>query len=212
MQVSLKRSPHILCVLGLAMIFAGPVSAQWIAGASLTVDNVDPGLLQVDVTGSIFYTTGVTFGTAFVGVDSGFGQIAPAISWGDGSSIAPYWPTGNGIPFDQVSTPPGAPGPVRAYRMAFSHTYGAAGNYDVRINSHFTGGISPAIVFTGTTTTAQTPTYSVYGYVQTFLRNTAAVNLGGGTGSLEDIPTMSEIGMLALALMLGLTGMFLLRR
>lgn len=204
-------STKFLVLLGLLALVSGPASAQWIAGASLTVDNVDTGMLTADLTGTIFYSTGVGFSTAFVGVDSGFGTIAPAIDFGDGSSLPPYWPGGSGIPFDQTSTPPGAPGPVRAYRMGFSHAYPAAASYTATINSHFTGGISPGLVFTGTTTTAPTPSYATFSGVQTFVRNTAAVVFGGGD-SIEDIPTVNDVGLLALALLLGLTGLLVLRR
>ncbi|MCP3963558.1 MAG: hypothetical protein GY719_37455 [bacterium] len=194
------------------LLLAGSASAQWISGVKVTLDDVDQDALTVDMTASVFYTTGVTFATAFLGVDSGFGTIAPAVDWGDGSTIAPYWPGGSGIPFDQISTPPGAPGPMRAYRMAFSHAYGVAGDYNISANSHFTGGISPGIVFTGFTTTAPTPTYSIFSGVQTFLVNSVVAPVGTLTTPTVEIDTVSDVGLLILALGLGIAGFFLLRR
>ena len=211
MNSRLKKFALAIGIVSLALIFAGPASAQWIAGAKVTVDNVDTGALSVDITGSIFYSTGVGFSTAFMGVDSGYGTIAPAVDFGDGSSLPPYWPGGSGIPFDATSTPPGAPGPVRAYRMAFSHNYGAPALYTIAVNSHFTGGISPALVFTGNTTTAPTPSYATFGGIQTFVQGTAEVDLAPVVPP-TDIPTASEIGLLALALLLGTAGVFFLRR
>lgn len=207
-----KKFALVLGLVSIALLIAGPASAQnWINGSKVTVDNIDDDALTIDITGSIFYSTGVAFSTAFVGPTSGYGTIAPAIDFGDGSSLPPYFPTGNGIPFDTTSTPPGAPGPVRAYRMAFSHAYGAEGDYTVTINSHFTGGFTTGQVFTGTITTAPTPSYATFGGVQTFVRNTAAVEVGADTPVLE-IPTASEVGLLALALLLGTAGVFFLRR
>jgi len=211
MNSRLKRFALAFGIVSLVLVLAGPASAQWIAGAKVTVDNVDTGTLAVDVTGSIFYSTGVGFSTAFMGVSSGFGTIAPAIDFGDGSALPPYWPGGSGIPFDVTSTPPGAPGPVRAYRMGFSHNYGVEDVYTITVNSHFTGGISPALVFTGTTTTAPTPSYATFGGVQTFVQNSAEVDLAPFVPPYE-IPTASEVGLLALALLLGTAGIFFLRR
>ena len=203
-----ERRLSVLFVMAAMLLFAGSASAQWIAGVTATVDNVDDGTLTLDITGSVFYTTGVAFGTAFVGVESPGGVAAPALDWGDGSTVAPYWPGGAGIPFDTISTPPGAPGPMRAYRMAFSHVYGDVGLYTVTINSHFTGGISPAIVFTGNTTTIPVPG----GGSQAHLTNTIQVQVGSVATPTIDIDTVSDVGLLILALGLGIAGFFLLRR
>lgn len=211
MNSRLKKLALAFGIVSLALLLAGPASAQWIAGAKVTVDNIDTDAMSVDITGSIFYDTGVGFSTAFVGVTSGYGTIAPAIDFGDGSSLPPYWPGGSGIPFDTTSTPPGAPGPLRAYRMGFSHTYGAADVYTITINSHFTGGISPGLVFTGTTTTAPTPSYATFGGIVTFVQNSEDVDLAPDI-LVTEIPTASEVGLLALALLLGTAGVFFLRR
>ncbi|MEM1179619.1 MAG: hypothetical protein AAGM22_14820 [Acidobacteriota bacterium] len=214
MTSRLKKFALALCVVSVALLITAPASAQsnWIAGSKVTLDNVDIDTLTVDITGSIFYSTGVAFSTAFMGADSGYGEIAPAVDWGDGSSLPPYFPAGNGIPFDTTSTPPGAPGPVRAYRMAFSHTYAAEADYTVTVNSHFTGGFSPGQVFTGTVTTAPTPSYATFGGVQSFVRNTTVASLAAPAPPVIEIPTASEVGLLALALLLGTAGVFFLRR
>ena len=62
-----------------------------------------------------------------------------------------------------------------------------------------------------TVTTAPTPSYATFGGIQTFVRNAVAVDLAGAVNVLE-VPTVSELGMLALALVLGISGLVVLRR
>ncbi len=191
-------------------LLATPASGQWIAGVRATTEPLgcNDDLSQIDLTATVFYTTGVAFSSAFLGVTSGYGQIAPAVDWGDGSTVPPQWPGGSGIPFDTISTPPGAPGPMRVYRAQFSHVYASFPSGGITVNSHFSGGISPALVFTGNIETAPTPTYSIFGGIRTFLVNTTSIAIP----ACEEIDTVSDSGLLALALALAAAGMFLLRR
>jgi hypothetical protein len=127
---------------------------------------------------------------------------------------------------------PGTPG---AYRGSFSHTYPAPGDYTVRVGAVFNfqytlGGApqtitngNPVVVATGSplvytsnfffyssTGTATIPfTYSTTAPGQTVgITNTAVVS----PGSFQVIPTASEIGLIALAVVLGTAGVLLLRR
>ncbi|MEM7351683.1 MAG: hypothetical protein AAF657_12880 [Acidobacteriota bacterium] len=189
---------------------AGSASAQGLAGIKLTPTNVDTATLDVDVDLTVFYTTGIGFSTAWVGDTSGFGTIANAIEWGDGAVVPPIYPTG--LPFSTTSTPTGAPGPVRAYRGAFSHTYPATGIYTATVASHnllFTTAFPG--VFTGQTATFQTPTYSVFGGTRMVLTNTTEIVLENATPTIE-IDTVSDLGLLLLALTIGAAGLFLLKR
>ena len=193
-----------------------PDGGGWITGVKATVTNIDNDTLTLDMTGTVWYTTGVTFGTAFVGVETAGGPIVPAVDWGDGSTVPPYWPGGSGIPFVGTSTPPGAAGPLRAYQMAFSHVYASEGDYTITINSHFTGGLDVS-AFTGNVQSAATS-----GGSQSFLSNQNVNTPNGGSATFVTvgaqasptiaIDTVSDIGLLLLGLALGLAGLFLLRR
>ncbi len=133
---------------------------------------------------------------------------------------------------------PGVPG---SYRGNFVHTYPAPGSYTVRTGAVFnflgfrrtTGsqGVvtgNPVVASTLNYTSiyafyvgpATTATYSFGPYNATGIppytvgaTNTAEVVVGGDAGPpTVEIPTVSELGLLALALALGLAGIAVLRR
>lgn len=140
-----------------------------------------------------------------MGYSVGFGALVPAVDWGDGSSVPPYYPTG--IPFDGTSTPINAPGPVRAYRMAFSHTYTSPGPFRITAYSNDVI-VSPGYEFTGRVVRVPTTFYSIFGAYQTFVTNTARI-----PGIVPtDIPMVSGSGLLVLAAVMAGCGVFLLRR
>lgn len=204
-QLTLK----LLFAIAMAtFLIAGSASAQ-LAGVAVTPTNVDVGTLTADVDLTVWYGGTVAFSTAWVGDTTGFGTIANALEWGDGSVIPPIYPTG--LPFIATTTPPGAPGPVRAYRGSFSHVYPAEGVYTATIASHglvFQTGYG----FTGNTQTFQTPTYSVFGGTRMVLTNTAEINLVPPTTPTIEIDTVSDLGLLLLALAIGAAGLFLIKR
>lgn len=205
-QLSLK----LLFAIGMAsLLIAGSASAQ-LAGIAVTPTSVDPETLDVDATLTVWYGFGTYYTTAWVGDTSGYGPVANALEWGDGANIPPYYPAG--IPFDTTSTPPNAPGAVRAYRAAVSHTYPAEGIYTATIASH-AGQFATGCCFTGNTATFQTPTYSIFGGTRMVLTNTAEIDLSPApmTPTIE-IDTVSDLGLLLLALAIGAAGMFLMKR
>ncbi|MEM7352860.1 MAG: hypothetical protein AAF657_18840 [Acidobacteriota bacterium] len=166
-----------------------------------------PPTFTVDASATVFYSTGIGFSSAWLGDTSGFGANAPAIDWGDGSTLPPLYPSG--LPFDTTSTPPGAPGPMRAYRASFSHTYSLVPSPVITVYSHnllFASGYA----FTGNTVTVQTPTYSVFGGTRMLLTNTAQV-LTPAVATCE-IDTVSDTGFLLLALAMAAAGLVMLRR
>ncbi len=201
------------------LLLAVPASAQrtdkslgrgpagGLSGIRIAATTIDSGTLMADVDLTIWYGGTIGFSTAWVGDTTGFGTIAPAIDWGDGSSLPPIYPTG--IAFSTTSTPPGATLPQRAYRASFSHTYPALGDY---VATAYSSGLifqtsTPA--FTGNTVTLQTPTYSVFGGTRMLLSNTAEI--GFVVNPLE-VPTSSTFGLMAM--IVGMVGgaVFLLRR
>ena len=205
---------RLLVAVTLAFL-ASPAAAQ-LAGVRVTITNGPFGLncfepepeeITVDVDATIFYDVGLAYATAWLGDSSGFGANAPAIDWGDGSTVPPLYPTG--IPFDTTSTPPGAPGPVRAYRGSFSHIYTSIASTVIRVASHAQN-FSTGYAFTGNTATVQTPTYSVFGGTRMILTNTTPFMVA--IPVCEEIDTVSNVGLLLLALALAVAGMILLRR
>ncbi len=211
-----KMTRSSCCLVGLVLSFclASPAAAQ-LAGVSIQITNVDqgsapcgsfPSTVNVTAVATVFYGGTAAFTSAWLGESSVFGTVAPAIDWGDGSVVPPLYPTG--MPFDTTSTPPGAPGPVRAYRASFSHTYTEVPPPTIRVFSNDYV-FSPGYAFTGNTMTAQTPNYSMSGGVVTLLTNTAHVPIAIPACEID---TVSNVGLLILALILAVAGMSLLRR
>lgn len=184
--------------------------------AGIRTRNFDNATTTLDLDVTVFYNATVTNTTAWLG---GFYY---GIFWGDGAAEPPHCapPCGGyspGLPFASTTTPPGASVPVKAYRQGFSHTYGTPGVYDVTVTSAAFGGTPTfPILFTGY------PIFSPAGYASVALAaNNVNIGVGfggdlgsgGGTASgAIPIDTVSDIGLLLLALALGVTGVFLLRR
>lgn len=207
--------PTLLCLAMLILASAGSVSAQ-LAGVRVALVNGPFGVecfeplpeeFTAEVVASVFYSTILGYGTAWLGDSSGYGANAPAIDWGDGSTTPPLFPTG--IPFDTTSTPPGAPGPVRVYRASFSHVYTSPDFATIRVASNAQV-FSAGYAFTGDTATVQTPTYSVFGGTRMILTNTTGFAVA--IPACEEIDTVSDIGLMLLALALAAAGMVLIRR
>ena len=201
---STRLNSQVLFIIAMTLILiAGSASAQPLAGISVTTDNVDNDTLTVDITATVFYSTGFPFGTAWLGdaIGGGATQYANAVEWGDGSFVAPYYPAG--IAFDTTSTPPGAPGAVRAFRMAFSHAYADIDTYTITVNSHASYLVT-GYPFTGNTVTS-------VGGRQIITANTTLM-VGAPPTPTIDITTVSDMGLLLLALAIGMAGLFLLRR
>ncbi len=207
-----KRAVLVAVTLALGV---SPVSAQ-LAGVRVAfVDGPPvfgcfepfPEEVPVDVVATVFYGLGLTYASAWLGDSTGLGPNAPALDWGDGSTLPPLIPTG--IPFDTVSTPPGAPGPVRAYRGSFSHTFTSLDPSFIRVASSGRN-FSTDYAFTGNSVTVQTPSYSIFGGTRMILTN--STEFAVAIPACEGIDTVSDIGLLLLALALGAVGLALLRR
>ncbi|MEM7354433.1 MAG: hypothetical protein AAF657_26740 [Acidobacteriota bacterium] len=191
----------------LSCCLATPAAAQ-LAGVKVTLANLDYGpgnaTVDADITATVFYSTGVGFATAWMGYST-LNLTIPAVDWGDGAVVPPAYPTG--IPFDTTSTPPGAPGPVRAYRGAFSHSYASPGPFTIKVYSSEVL-FAPGYAFTGHTATFQTGFYSIFGGVISALTNRTEIP---GI-AVAEIPALSDGGLLALAAVLAAAGVLLLRR
>ena len=205
----------VLFFVATSALWAAPASAQ-LAGVRVTLVGGPPSLgcfepdpeeITVDAVATVFYGAGLAYPTAWLGDSSGFGANAPAIDWGDGSTVPPLFPTG--IPFDTTSTPPGAPGPVRAYRGSFSHTYTSLDPALIRVASNAQNFLT-GYAFTGNSATVQTPTYSVFGGTRMILTNSTEFVVA--IPICEEIDTVSDIGLMLLALAIGAAGLALLRR
>lgn len=198
----------VLLGVAVAACLLPPPAAAQLAGIKVTITDLEYGpgneSVAADITATVFYDTGLPFGTAWMGYSS-FGLTIPAVDWGDGAVVPPAYPTG--IPFDTTSTPPGAPGPVRAYRGAFSHTYASPGPFTIKVYSSEIV-FSPGYAFTGYTATFHTGFYSIFGGVISVLTHRTEIP---GIAAVE-IPTVSDAGLLTLAAALAAAGVFLLRR
>lgn len=193
-----KRS--VVALLGAALFVLGSVAASaQVAGHRVTITNIDYGTNTVDVDVTGYMDATYTFSTLWLGFNTYFGSIgAPALDWGDGSTVAPY---GNGpstgIPIVATSTNIGGFN-VNVYRGGFSHAYGAPGLYTITANS-VPRPINHTLV---AGTTATTPTYfGTYNY--SFAQDTTQADLAPVQPVIE-IPTASEVGLLLLAI--GLVG------
>ena len=216
MSVGLVNRKTAICLsVFLAMgLIAGAASAGHIGG--IQARNFDNATLTLTLDVTEFLRTYVTSASYYIGVTSGFGTVSPAVIWGD-SPTTPIPPTM--APFASSTTPPGSPVTLRAYRLAgVSHTYAAQGFYNVVVNSQINVG---SVLFPGggTTVTGPTPTYSIYMIIRTWIQNSFNLPVGygtaGGGGAASDtieIDTVSDIGLLLLALALAATGLFVLRR
>ena len=198
-----RRVAAALCTAIVLLMGAASVSAQ-VAGHKVTVTNADPATGDVDIYVTGYMDNTYPFTTLWIGFYTFFGGAAPAIDWGDGSTVPPF---GNGpstgIP--RVATSTSISGfNVHVYRGSFSHTYAAPGSYTITSNS-----VPRPINHTPITGNyALTPTYfGTYAYL--FLSNTAVADL---SFDAINIPTTSEVGLLALALALGTAGALFLRR
>ena len=211
-----------LAVLFAALVLlASPVVAEQVAGIKFIETAYDSGTLTVDIDVTQYYdanwtTGGAPFSTAFMGGNTFFGNpIVPAIEWGDGNTEPfPGYTGGTGIPLVSSSVSI-AGAPRNVYRGSFSHTYAADGDYTITVYSAITGGGPGTVsatgydVFTGNYLAATTPTY---GYVYPVLTASAEAGAGGGGPDFLEIPTAGEVGLMALALLLAGSALFLMRR
>lgn len=215
--------PQMAVVFAVLLVLGVPAFGQHVAGLKITETNYDPGTLTIDMDVTEYYDTtfgtgsGAPFSTAFLGVATGFGyQIAAAIDWGDGNTV-PWagYGTGSGIPLATTSTSI-AGAPRNVYRGSFSHTYAADGDYTIIARSSNFGSVGgPGTtgsagfdVFTGNYQFLLTPTFS------SSFRYVTANAVPGAGGAVFDVavPTVGEIGLMALALLLAGSALFLMRR
>lgn len=214
---------RVAIVFAVLLVLGSPAFAQHVAGLKITETNFDSDTFTVDIDVTEYYDTtfgtsgGAPFSTAFLGVATGFGyQIAPAIEWGDGDTVswAGYGP-GSGIPL-ATSSVSIAGAPRNVYRGSFSHSYADDGDYTILARSSNFGSVggpgttgSPGFdVFTGNYQLLVTTTFSSsFRYVTNSLAPGA-----GGPDFDPAIPTAGEVGLMALALLLAGSALFLMRR
>lgn len=242
-----------LMVLVLALV-ATPIfgfTAGRPTGLRVTVDSIDATTFTADL--SVTMTTTGTSPIGTIGSPVGFlgnrwsfqytffgttvtnryvwiNPSAPAIDFGDGSSVP------------STTLTMVTPGPPNVYTGSFMHTYPGEGNYDLRVGACRiigpTSAVTPpaagygnlATVGTATTVnfllyylpTFTSPNYISANFVSPFvigITNGVGQTAGGGFGGITiagpavtDIPTANEVGLLLLALMLAAGGVVLMRR
>ncbi len=193
----------------------GAFGPPHISGIRATL--IDITGLEVTVNVTELYVTNAawTFNTAWIGVASTFGgfPLIPAISWGDGSTVpwAGYGPSA-GIPISAYNTTLNG-SPVHLYVGSFSHTYATRDKYTVTVNSingvGTTAGQAPPLI-TGSLVSSVTPTL---GNTYYFVRNTTVAPLVISVASdSTEIATVSDLGLLILALVLAASALVTLRR
>lgn len=187
-----RRAATALLLSGLFVV--GTASADHINGIRVTVTNIDPGSLSVEV--DVTALTGSPTATA--------GQVHefPAFEWGEGETITSEERFLNGA---------GSEAGLAVYRRSFSHSYSSAGSFTIRARSTGAGGAFPELVeegYTGNPRTGGGEVPTVGGYV-TYFTNTALVEF---QQSVLEIPTASTVGLGLLSLALAGAGFWLIRR
>ncbi len=189
----------------------GPVH---VSGIRATITDITGQDVTINVTEMYVTNMAWTFSTAWIGVASTFGgyPLIPAISWGDGATVpfAGYGPT-NGMPVSAYNTTVNG-SPAHVYAGSFSHTYADETNYTVTVNSvngvGTTAGQAPTIL-TGSLVGSATPTL---GNTYYFVRNSTVVPLGQLASATIEIDTVSDLGLLLLALVLAASAVVMLKR
>ncbi len=209
-----------LMLVVLAFVVA-PASGQFVAGVRVIENSFDGTNLDIDF---VEYYTGswpvsyYAWPTAFIGGSNAtsIGFYVPAIDWGDGNAEPPVTTNnpGTGLPLTATTTTVGGVA-VRGYRGNFTHTYAAppAGPVVVAGRAGITsGGIQPPpsnasqLVAGNLATTMGT----IGG--QTIFIATDNLSFAGPVTPIIEVPTASETGLLALALLLAGAAFVVLRR
>ena len=198
------RTRILVAAVLMALMGAATASASHIAGIRATLVSQAGPDVTIDVTGYADYT--YAFSTLFIGANTFFGSpLVPAIDWGDGSTVPAFgYGPSTGIP--QVATSTVINGiNVDVYRGSFSHTYPDTSPYTITVFSTVNPGTPYSTGYQLVTGNILPVTYGT-GTVNYVVTNTLT------TGAAEEIPTASEAGLLALALLLAGLGIFQLRR
>lgn len=190
----------------------GAFGPPHVSGIRATVTDVTGLDVTVSVTEMYVTNAAWTFSTAWIGVASTFGgfPLIPAVDFGDSSTI-PFAGNGavTGIPVSAYGTTVNGT-PAHVYAGSFVHSYAAEGTYTITVNSAnglgTTAGQAPPQI-TGSLVGETTPTLGLTYY---FLRNTAMVVLG--TSAPIEIDTVSDLGLLLLALVLAGAAAMMLKR
>lgn len=203
-----------LALIALVLAFAVvPAYGQYIAGVRVVENSFDGTNLDIDF--FEYYTASwPAFSTAFIGgSDATEGMYFPAIDWGDGSVEPPVLTgvnVGSGLALSASSTTVGGV-PVHIFRGNYTHTFASPPTNPVTVFSRvfITGG--------GYNVVPSNATALVNGNVFTFAGNTNTFNVAtdalpfAGPPTVE-IPTASEAGLLALALLLAGAAFVMFRR
>ena len=193
----------------------GAFGPPHVSGIRATITDITGLDVTIDVTELYVTNAAWTFGTAWIGVAStiGFFPLFPAVDWGDGATVpwAGYGAAGTGIPISAYNTTVNGV-PAHVYVGSFSHTYGAEVDYTVTVNSvngvGTTAGQAPTIA-TGSLVGSVTPTFGDTYY---FVRNTTTVPLAPSASATIEIDTVSDLGLLILALVLAASAVVMLKR
>ena len=151
------------------------LEASHISGIRITQTGNTGLMINIDVTA--FYTTGSTETTLYLGT---YYNQAPAIDWGDGSTVPRYgYGPSTGIPLVSTSTVVNGI-PARAYRGSFSHSYGAAGSYTIAARTGCCPLTTPTYTLvSGTILTTTVNTTGPFGqttFTTSFVENTLQVD------------------------------------
>ena len=204
----------MLVVLAFAV---APAYGQFVAGVRVIENSFDGTNLDIDFVE--YYTSGwPAFSTAFVGGSdaTSIGFYVPAIDWGDGNVEPPVTTNnpGTGLPITATSTTVGGT-PVHIFRGNFTHTYAAppAGPVVVAGRAGYTGS-GYNIVPSNATQLVAGNVVSTMGTIggQTIFIATDNLSFAGPVTPVIEVPTASETGLLALALLLAGAAFVVLRR
>ena len=196
----MNRARLVQLGLGLVLmaVVAVPALAQPVAGVRVVETAFDGTNLDIDFFQYYVASYG-NYSTAWIGHSDATGILIPAVSWGDGAyegNAGPF--AGTGIPFLASSTTVNGVN-VDVYRGSFSHTYTDAPTSPVRVVSR--RGLAVTTPITGN---------YYYAFSQDFA--TATLSLAAPSVPVIEVPTASEAGLLALALLLAGSAFVMIRR